>query len=213
MIFIIFTIGSFRHWRLKDALAYYDNQIDRENNLSCIFIEPPDDGNTSSDDTDNELPATVSVTKCEVVLRSGKRYQSQKVCDFKKNSLQLENGSDVQKQSRLKNVCDQNRVTNSDNRSKKTSDNRKSVITSQKKCSQNEASSARPKRKQSLNSGEVNNNVASSEDCKRDEIQNKTRSKRPKRKQTPKSSGENCIVDEPGNVKGKNFNDYKRKQK
>lgn len=65
-----------RHWNLEDALAYYDDQIDEENNLLRIFIEPPDEANTSCEESDDEVPATITTSNCEIVLRNGKRYKS-----------------------------------------------------------------------------------------------------------------------------------------
>ncbi|KAJ6639409.1 PiggyBac transposable element-derived protein 2, partial [Pseudolycoriella hygida] len=68
-------------WNLRSALAYYDDQID-ENHLTRIFIEPPDEDDQICEESDEELSATVSKSKCEVVLRSGKRLISQKFDKF-----------------------------------------------------------------------------------------------------------------------------------
>lgn len=71
-----------RRWNLRSALAYYDDQKE-ENDLSRIFIEPPDEANTSCEESDDEeVPANISQTNCEVVLRNGKRLISEKLSDF-----------------------------------------------------------------------------------------------------------------------------------
>lgn len=107
-----------RHWNLEDALAYYDDQIDEENNLLRIFIEPPDEANTSCEESDDEVPATITTSNCEIVLRNGKRYKSNDSKSevipkqFKKTS-----GIKIKKNSRgskpiTTNECDEQRSKN-----------------------------------------------------------------------------------------------------
>lgn len=72
-------------------MAYYnDQQFADCNNLTRIFIEPPDEASVSCEETDDEVPTAISSTNCEIVLRSGKRlnadtpnYDSQ--CELKSN--------------------------------------------------------------------------------------------------------------------------------
>lgn len=110
-------------------MAFYDDQIDGRNNLSRIFIEPPDEANLSCEETDDEVPAKICETKCEVVLRSGRRLK----CDKPKPSRNSKN--EVVSQ-RTKKDCD----------SKMNRSSSKLVVKRNSKCDIREAR-IRPRRK------------------------------------------------------------------
>lgn len=116
---------ALRHWNLEDALAYYVDEIEEGNDLSRIFIEPPDEANTSCEESDDEIPPNISITNCEVVLRNGKRYKT----DDTKSEV-------IPKQLKK----------SSDNKVKKSSQSYKTVISNKLKCDKR-ATNTRPKRK------------------------------------------------------------------
>lgn len=113
-----------RRWNLRSALEYYDDQID-ENHLSRIFIEPPDEGNTSCEESDDEVPVTVSNANSEVVLRSGKRLIFEKHSDVSSKCLQKVSDNKTKK------ICDKkSMITNgskSDKHAVKTRPRRKLI--------------------------------------------------------------------------------------
>lgn len=61
---------------MENAFAFFDDEIDRQNSTSRIFIEPPNEEIESCDESEDQFAAVICSTNCEVILRNGKRFNT-----------------------------------------------------------------------------------------------------------------------------------------
>lgn len=69
---------------METAFSIFADSNGSQSNLSRIFIEPPDESDTSCEESDGEAPV-IAFEKCEIVLRSGRRYKAQTTLSQKAN--------------------------------------------------------------------------------------------------------------------------------
>lgn len=110
--------------KLQHALEYAnDGFLRSRNKLSRIFIEPPDESNSTSEDSDDDICQTTLNFDCDVVLRNGKRLKLGKQQSspekwsrcFEKSSKNIEHQSQCAKRdSSNKCVTEDNSVNSSD---------------------------------------------------------------------------------------------------
>lgn len=75
---------------------YDEDRIDTRKNFSRIFIEPPDEANTSCEESDDDVPVNIFSSNCEIVLRNGKRLGSEKL-NCEKTSIPIDPDCDNEK--------------------------------------------------------------------------------------------------------------------